>query len=264
MPEILVGCAPGIGLKYASATDVRRDRLADERHGVLVRTKLRLAVGDRTPVTIELEKERIAIQATGEIRWVTPLVNGALAGIALVPASHRDGVQLDLVFGVRSAGPAPERAVPPPAPIAAAAAAALAPGAVQRQAVPEAVPPLSVAMLQPNPVLRQALVAALGRFGREKGPWDVSVQATAEPDAFIEALSAEPRGLAIIDCDPLGAAVDPLVAAIRSHRAWERLPLILLSSDGRSRLEDGYAVFVRKPFEVKSFVNLAGILVARA
>ncbi len=261
MPEASAR-TPGIGLRYASAADVLRDRLAGERHGILVRTKLPLALGDRAPVTIDLEKERVTIRATGEVRWVTPLVNGALVGIVLVSASHRDGVQLDLVFGIRTAGSAPEHAGPLPVRLAAAAPAAF--GEVGRESAPGPIRALSVAMLQPNLVLRQALGAALERLGREKGPWEMSVQSAAEPDTFLEALASEPRGLVVIDCDLLGAAVDPLVDAIRSHAAWERLPLILMSSDRRSSVEDSYAVFVRKPFEVKAFVNLAGILVARA
>jgi hypothetical protein len=237
----------GIALRYASTADVHRDRLLDVPLGVLVRTKLRVSVGDQLPVTLELEKERVTIHADGEVRWATPLVNGALAGLALHPVSHRDGVQLDLLFGVRTAGPPPER--PAPAALAGATAAGEA-------------RPLSVAVLQPNAVLRQALVSALSRLGREKGPWHVSVSSVADPYAFLDVLSLQPRGLGIVDCDPLGPAADALVTAIRSHGPWTRLPLILLSSSGRSRLEDSRTVLMRKPFEVKAFMDLAGILVA--
>jgi hypothetical protein len=242
-----------VALRYASAADVRRDRLPDVPRGLLVRARFPVALGDRIPVTIELEAERVTIRASGAVRWVTPLVSVALTGLELEAASHRDGVQLDLAFGIRTAGPAPERhpvLPPPPMP----ASPTPAPATPAR--------PLSVAMLQPNAVVRQALVNALGRLGREQGGFTVAVEATAVADDFLRSLAAEPRALAIIDCDGLGPAVDPLLTAIRSHEGWERLPLILLVSEGRSRFEDGHAVVLRKPFETKAFVDLASILVA--
>jgi hypothetical protein len=251
----VVSVPSGLVLRYASAADVRRDRLPDVKHGVLLRTKLRLEVGDRPPVTLELEKERITIQATGDVRWVTPLLQGSIVGVALVPATHRDGVQLDLVFGVRTAGPPPERIeLAPPAPIPTPLPEARA------APVPEG--RLSVAMLQPNPVLRQVLAGALTRFGREKGPWDVAVDTAGDAETFLATLAAEPRRLAIIDADALGNGTEPLLATMRRDAATRRLPVIILSSEGLSRLEDSHAVSMRKPFEMKAFLDLTGILVA--
>jgi hypothetical protein len=247
-------------LRYARAADVRKDQLGDERYGLMVRTQEPLRKGDRLNVVVELAQEKLTLRVAGEVRWVTPLIRGALAGVALVPGSHRETVQLDLLFGRRSAGPTPETAV-----AAATAAAVAAPPRVAPQAepVPGTRRPLSVAMLQPDRVLRQVLENALHRFGQEQGGWDVTVEAHGEADAFLEALAARPRGLAIVDCDVLGAAADALVAAIRSHDPWARLPLILLSSSGGSRIEDGLAVYLRKPVAMKAFADLAGILVGR-
>lgn len=236
-----------IAVQYARGADVRKDQLGDERHGLIVRTRAAYAPGDRPRVVIDLAQEKFTLRVTGEVKWVTPLITGALVGVALHAGSHRETVQLDVLFGRRTAGPAPEpAAAPEPAPAA----------TPRREGRP-----LSVAMLQPNGVLKTVLVNALSRFGQERGGWDVSVDAHAEPDGFLEALAAKPRGLAIIDCDPLGVAAEPLVAAIRSHHAWERLPLILLSSDGDARMADGHAVYLRKPVAMKAFVDLAGILV---
>jgi hypothetical protein len=251
-------------LRYARAADVRKDQLGDERHGLLLRTRAPLRQGDRVKVVVELAHEKLTLRVAGEVRWVTPLISGALAGIALVPGSHRETVQLDVLFGRRTAGPAPETAVAGAVSAAPPRPRPEAPGAeAEAEAAPGARRPLAVAMLQPNGVLRQVLENALHRFGQEQGGWDVSVEAHGEADAFLEALAARPRGLAIVDCDVLGPAAEPLVAAIRSHDAWARLPLILLSSSGGSRLEDGWAVYLRKPVAMKAFVDLAGILVGR-
>lgn len=254
-----------LALRYDRAADVSRDRLGEVRHGLLVRTRVPLQAGDRPRVVVELAHEKITLRLDGEVRWVTPLVNGALVGVGLVPSSHRDEVQLDLLFGHRTAGGPPR--MPPPAavgPVAAATAATVAAAPALTPAPRAAATPLSVAMLQPNAVLRQVLVNALSRFGKERGGWDVSVEARPDAEGFLEILSARERGLAVIDCDVLGAAVEPLLVAIRSHDAWRRLPLVLLASDARTRLEDTHAVFLEKPVVMKSFVDLVGILVAGA
>lgn len=235
----------GVALRYASAADACRDRLADVGRGLLVRTPLRVAVGERLPVTLALEKERVTIHAVGEVRCATPLMNGALAGLALDPVTHRDGVQLDLLFGIRTAGPAPTR-----------------PGSATSAGPASGDRPLSVAVLLADPDQRDALGGALSRFERERGPRSVSAAWTETPRAFFDALSDEPRGLAIVDCDPLGPVAGAIVANIRRHAPWARLPVILLSSDARSPLEDRRAVFLRKPFEEEAFVALSEILTA--
>jgi hypothetical protein len=284
----------GVTLRYASSEAARRDRMGDVDYGLLARTAVPLQLGDRPEVTIELAEERVTVRVPGEVRWLTPLVNGVLAGLVLSPRTHRDEVQLDLLFARRNAGtfrepaltvpampampaltPAPGRtAIPAHTPVPGRLPAIAAPALTPRPfpaltplpGITAAVAPagpreISVAMLQPNPVLREMLSQALARFAREKGGWTLSIEAVGETEPFLEALAAHRRTLAIIDCDPVGAAVEGLVASIRSHHGWERLPLILLSSVGVARFDDARSVFVKKPIAIKSFVDLASVLV---
>lgn len=239
------GARQAIALRYASAAAARRDQLHDVATGLLVKVRAALAPGERVDVAIELGEERVTLRAEGVVRWATPLVSGALAGVELLPGSHRVGVQLDVLFGRRTAGPAPE-----PAPAGGAR--------VERERT------LSVAMLQPNPVFRRVLAQALERLGREEGGWAVRVEAVGDADAFLAALSAGSHALAVVDCDPLGAAVEPLVHAVRSHVDWQRLPIILLVSSDGYRVDDPLVTLVRKPVATRTFVDLARMLVAAA
>jgi CheY-like chemotaxis protein len=234
-----------ISIRYASMEAARRDRLADVPSGLIVRARQPLRRGDAVAVRLELEKEGAALDLDGEVLWLTPLLAGALAGVRLSARAHRTQVQLDVLFGHRTAGPPRE---PPRMPEPASAP----------RAGPRA---LSIALLEPNPVFRTVLANALARLGHG---WDVTVAAAERPDELLAALGSEPRALAIVDCDVLGVAADALLHAIRSHEGWERLPVILLGAAGRATLQDPFAVFMKKPFETKPFLDLVRILLIGA
>jgi hypothetical protein len=173
---------------------------------------------------------------------VTPLASSSLVGLALSGTTSADGERLDLLLGA------------PPA--LGAAAPALTP------AIPFAATPfLSVAMLQPNVVLRQILATALERLATRLGEtWALKLDACATPDGFLASMATRRRQLAVVDCDAVRGAVVPLHDAIRSHEGYERLPLVLLSSHRTARLEDPWAVTMQKPLTVKSFLHTTELL----
>jgi hypothetical protein len=68
------------------------------------------------------------------------------------------------------------------------------------------------------------------------------------------------RNLAIIDCDGIPSAADPLVDAVRSHEEYARLPIVILSRTRSARLEDSYTVTMQKPVAMKTLLHTTGIL----
>lgn len=231
-----------ITLRYASAADARRDRLADVARGVIARMRFVVREGEVLPAHIELEREKVRIELSARVRWATPLATGSLAGLELEGASPREDVQLDLLLGIRTASRAAEPALE-------SASRIPAPG----------LPRLSVAMLQPNRVLREVLSSALVRFARDGNGWDLQLDAVATVDAFLTAMAGRRRNLAIVDCDGIASAVDPLVDAVRSHSEWARLPMILLSRTRSARLE-GRTVTMQKPVAMKALLHTTGLL----
>ncbi len=237
-------CGPSITLRYGCVDDARRDRLPDVERGVIARLKVSVHEGDLVPARIELEREKVGIDVRARIRWVTPLARGALAGLELEGPSRREEVQLDLLLGIRSASH-PSDAVH----------AALLP----LVAAP-ALPRLSVAMLQPNRVLREVLSSALVRLARDGNGWDLQLDAVASVDGFLVAMAERRRNLAVVDCDGIDSAADALVDAVRSHAEYARLPVVLLSRSRTGRLEDRYTVTIQKPVAMKSLLHTTGIL----
>ncbi|ACG73747.1 conserved hypothetical protein [Anaeromyxobacter sp. K] len=227
-----------IGLAYGSATAARRDAVPQLEHGLLVRTRAPVTPGDWLRVRLVLAQERVELHLAGEVRWATPLASGAIAAVELRPASHRDRVQLDLLFQRRTAGAAPE----PPAPGDARAAG-----------------PLTAALFAPDPLLRAGLAAALEALGRAGGR-AVEVAAPPDPAALLRALAATPHGLAVLDCDAVGAAAAPLLAALRGHPGCARLPVILIAASGTSDAEDAHAVVLARPVDLRRFGELAAAL----
>lgn len=236
--------AAAIELKYQHAGEVGRDRLPQIPHGLLARIGAPLRVGDRVEVGMETQRESLRIRARGEVRWVTPLATGALAGLALTGLTAEDVERLDQLLG------APARIGAEPSP-------ALTP------AIPFAADPvLSVSMLQPNPVLRQILSAALAKLTGTLGArWSLKLEACTTADGFLASMASRHRQLAVVDCDAVRGAEEPLIDAIRSHEGYEKLPLILLSGSRSARLEDRFAVTLQKPLTVKSFLHTTGLLI---
>ena len=99
--------------------------------------------------------------------------------------------------------------------------AAMLPRCLPRPSLPR----LSVAMLQPNRVLREVLSSALVRLARDGNGWDLQLDAVATVDAFLAAMASRRRNLAIVDCDGIGAAADaarrrgPLARRVRAAAA---------------------------------------------
>jgi hypothetical protein len=234
-----------IVLRYPSAVEARRDRLPDVPRGVIARTRVAVREGEERPVRIELEREKVILEVRGRVRWATPLATGALAGLELAAPARREEVQLDLLLGIRTAS----RPLDP--------AHLFGNGA---GVTPSALPRLSVAMLEPNRVLREVLASALVRFARDGNGWDLQLEAVATLDAFLHAMTERRRNLAVVDCDQMPSAADPLVDAVRSHAEWARLPMVLLSSSRSARLEDRYTVTMQKPVTMKSLLHTTGIL----
>jgi hypothetical protein len=231
-----------IVLRYASASEARRDRLPEVARGIIARTRVPVREGEVRPLRIELGLEKVALDILARVRWATPLASGALAGLELEGPSRREEVQIDLLLGIRST-------------------ARHAEGAGSSLAVaPPVLPRLAVAMLQPSRVLREVLTSALVRFAREGNGWDLQLDAVASVDAFLEIMGARRRNLAIVDCDGIASAVDPLVDAVRSHADWAKLPLVLLSRSRVARVEDRYTVTVQKPIAMKSLLHTTRIL----
>jgi hypothetical protein len=233
-----------IELQYQHAGEVGRDRLPQLPHGLLARTGSVLRVGDTVEIAMVTQRESLRVRARGEVRWVTPLATGALAGLALTGLTPEDVERLDQLLGA-------------PARLGAEAAPALTP------AIPFAADPvLSVAMLQPNPVLRQILSAALAKLTGALGArWSLKLEACTTPDAFLASMASRHRQLAVVDCDAVRGAEEPLIDAIRSHEGYEKLPLVLLSGSRSARLEDRFAVTLQKPLTVKSFLHTTGLLI---
>jgi hypothetical protein len=231
-------------LRYPSATEARRDRLPDVPRGVIARTQVGVREGEERPVRFELDREKVTLEVRGRVKWATPLATGALAGFELTAPSPREEAQLDLLLGIRTAS----RPLDPAHLFGKG-------GAV----TPSALPRLSVALLEPNRVLREVLSSALVRFARDGNGWDLQLDAVATVEAFLEAMSQRRRNLAVIDCDRMPAA-DPLVDAVRSHAEWARLPMVILSSSQTARLVDSYTVTMQKPVAMKSLLYTTGIL----
>jgi CheY-like chemotaxis protein len=225
-----------LALTYAAAADVRRDRLPDVRRGVIARVPERLAEGDEVTVALRFEREGLTVAAIGRVRWATPLARACLVGLELAGATHRDDVQLDLLFGLRAAGGG---------------------AAGSRAAAPERA--LPIALLQPSAVLGGVVACALRRFAREQG-WDLRLEVTRDGAALLAALSARPPRLVVVDCDRAGGGVDPLLDAIRAHGERARLPVVLLSAVRSPRLEDPRAVTLGKPVAMKALVHTVDLL----
>jgi hypothetical protein len=232
-----------ISLRYPSAAEARRDRLPDVPRGVIARIRVAASEGEERPVRIELEREKVSLEVRGRVRWATRLATGALVGLELSGATRREEVQLDLLLGIRTAS----RALDP---------AHLFGGGVAASALPR----LSVAMLEPNRVLREVLSSALVRFARDGNGWDLQLDAVPTVDAFLEAMTIRRRNLAVVDCDGIPSAADPLVDAVRSHAEWARLPMVLLSRSRSARLEDRYTVTMQKPVAMKALLHTTGLL----
>jgi len=234
-----------ITLRYKSAADARRDRLPEVPRGIIARTRIAVREGETVPLRIELEQEKVALDIRARIRWATPLASGALAGLELEGASPREEVQIDLLLGIRPASRAAD-------------ASALLPNV----AAPP-VPRLSVALLEPNRVLREVLSSALARLARDGAGWDLQLDAVSTVEAFLREMAERPRNLAIVDCDGIPTAVDPLVDAVRSHAEYAKLPIVLLSRSRAAGIADPYTVTMKKPIAMKALLHTTGILLRR-
>ena len=232
------GFRASIELTYDRADDMRRDRLPDATRGIIARSTCRLHDGDAVNVRIEIARQRVTVSALGVVRWATPLARGSLAGLDLEGVGHRDDVKLDLLFGIRQAG-SPEEAT---------------------ARAPTGAPPLSVAMLQPNGVLRQVLQGALARYARESGGAALRIDAVDDLPSFLASISSRQPDLAIIDCDGVEEQADPIVDHVRSSEPTRRTPVILLSSVRSPRVKDRYTATVRKPVAMKAFLKTTGLL----
>jgi hypothetical protein len=234
-----------ITLRYGSASDARRDRLPDVARGIIARTKVAVREGEVVPVQVVLQREGVSLDLRAKVRWATPLATGALTGLELEGPTRREEVQIDLLLGVRTAS----RGVADPS----------LHGALPHLAAP-ALPRLSVAMLEPSRVLREILASALVRLARDGNGWDLQLDAAASVDAFLASMAERRRNLAVVDCDGIESAADPLVDAIRSHGEYARLPVVLLSRTRSARLEDRYTVTMQKPVPMKALLHTTGIL----
>ncbi len=231
-----------IQLVYASAAEVGRDRLPQLPRGLLARTQSRVHVGDTVEVAIQTQRESLRVRARGEVRWVTALARSSLVGMALDGLTPEDVAQLDQLLCAPAAGALSAPALTPVIPYAAA-------------------PVLAVAMLQPNPVLRQVLASTLEKLAGKLGErWVLKLEACSTPDCFLAAMASRQRQLAVVDCDAVCGAEEALIDAIRSHEMYRKLPIVLLSKSRTARLEDPYAVTMQKPLTVKSFLHTTELL----
>ncbi len=228
-------------LTYACADDVRRDRLRDLPRGLLARTSDPLAPGDAVQVRIAVEREKATVSASAVVRWVTPLAKGSIVGMDLKGAEHRDDVKLDLLLGIRGARDDDER---------------LAVGSGSD------LPALTVALLQPNRVLRQVIANALERFARDKEGGRLRIDAVGDGPSFVTAVAAHRPDLAVIDCDGVAGCADPLMHAVRLRESSQHVPVILLSGARSPRLDDRYTVTMQKPVAMKAFLDTADLLLA--
>lgn len=233
-----------IELDYDTAEEVGRDRLPDLPRALLARTQLLVRVGETVDVVIRTRREELLVHARGRIAWVTRLARSSLVGMTLDGVTPEDGEHLDrLLCSSASIGAKEGPALTPALPFAPA-------------------PVLAVAMLQPNAVLRQILGSALEKVAAKLGErWTLKLEACATPDEFLAAMASRRRQLAVVDCDALAGAVEPLIDAIRSHEVYERLPVVLLSGNRTARLEDRFAVTMQKPLTVKSFLHTTELLI---
>lgn len=234
---------PVLALSYESARDLRRDRLPDLPRGLMARVREALQVGSRVEVGIEARREKIRIRATAEARWVTPLGSGSLVGLALDGATSADTEQLDFLLRAGAVAPPASALLTPALPL-------------------PAVQVLAVAMLQPNPVLRDVLGGALSRLARQLGDqWTLRLDNAVDPTRFMAALASRPRQLAIVDCDVIRGTEASLLRAVRARSGCEKLPLVLLGEGRPAGLEDRFAVTMHKPLSVKAFVHTTSLLV---
>lgn len=232
-----------IGLTYRTAAEVGRDRLPQLPNGLLARTQAAVENGELVEVVIEAKAEGITVRACGEVRWMTRLATSRLVGMVLTGATPEDRDHL-------------ERFLEAPSGIAAAMTPTLTPALRFAPA-----PVLSVAMLQPNVVLRQILSGALEKVAGKLGErWTLKLDACATAESFLASMASRQRQLAVIDCDAVGGAEEALVDAIRAHDGYARLPLVLLSGLRTARLEDPFAVTMQKPLTVKSFLHTTQLL----
>jgi hypothetical protein len=238
------GAGEAITLRYESAADARRDRLPDVARGIIARTRVAVRDGEVRPLRVELARERVTLDLRARVRWSTPLARGALVGLELEGPTRREEVQIDLLLGIRSASHR----------LDAAAAAALP------HLAPATLPRLSVAMLEPSRVLREVLASALVRLARDGNGWDLQLDAVGTVEAFVPAMAERRRNLAVVDCDGIGAAADPLIDGVRSHAEYARLPIVLLSRTRSARLEDRYTVTMQKPVAMKTLLHTTAIL----
>jgi hypothetical protein len=230
-------------LTYATAAEIGRDRLPQLPCGLLARTQAEVAVGEVVDVVIEAKAESITVRARGEIHWVTRLATSRLVGMVLTAATPEDREHLD-------------RFLDPPSTMGAAMTPALTP--VLRYAP---APVLAVSMLQPTVVLQQILAGALEKVaGRLGEKWSLKLDSCATADRFLASLASRPRQLAVIDCDVIPGAEDGLMHAIRSQEGYQKLPIVLLSGHRAARMEDRFAVTMRKPLDVKSFLHTTELL----
>ncbi len=224
-------------LRYACTADARRDRLRDVPRGIVARTSVPVRAGDPVDVRIEVAAGAASVSARGEVAWARPLASETIAGLSLVGDSHRDEVKLDLLLGVRTIG-----------------AGDTAPYPTADAHV------LYVVMLEPDPVLRQALVTAIERFAHEKSCAGLRLETTSDASSFVAVAEARRPDLAIIDCDGIDEGVEPLVGAIRPHAESERVPVIILSEERFPNLEDRCTVTMRKPVWMKALLHTADLL----
>lgn len=247
-PPAAPGAAPSamapIELTYAAAAVLGRDRLPQLPNGLLARTPARVAVGDEVPVTVTLRLEALTIRAVARVAWVTRLATSSLVGMSLTGETEVDRDRIEHLLAAAPAG------------VGAALTPAMTP------ALPfSSAPVLSVAMLQPNAVLRHVLSSALAKLAVRLGErWTLRLEACTRPDCFLGSMADRVRHLAVVDCDAVPGAEEALVDAIRSHEVYARLPVVLLSRLRPPKLEDRYAVTLQKPLTVKSFLQTTELL----
>ncbi len=226
----------GLVLRYARAADVRHDRLSEFPRGIMARTDVAVSAGDAIDVRIEIQEGPASVSAHGEVAWTTPLAKGTVAGVSLSGESRRDDVKLDLLLGLRTLGANPD--------------------------TPRRVPDreeLRVMLLQPNSMLKNVIESALERFAREKSRGTIRVETTTDATSFIAAVAARNPDLAIIDCDGIAGAAEPLLGAVRSGRSG-RVPVIILSDERSPRLQDRWTVTIRKPVWMRGLIDTVDLL----
>ncbi len=227
----------GLVLRYARVADVRRDRLSEFPRGIMARTDVPISAGDAVDVRIEIQEGPSSVSARGDVEWATPLARGTVAGVSLSGESRRDDVKLDLLLGLRTMSATPDVARP-------------ATGGEE----------FRVTLLQPNPMLKDVIESALERFAREKSRGTPHVETTTDARSFIAAVAARNPDLAIIDCDGIAGATEPLLGAVRSGAGSGRVPVIILSDERSPRLHDRWTVTIRKPVWMRGLLDTVDLL----